>query len=262
MTESRGRKGKKGRWQLVLGAKETLFALVGVLGLVMMSFALGTLAGRGDIYRVLHNWGLLGPEAAKAVQPLPPWNLPQVAVAPTPPAAPAALQTAEAPPVGAAPTGPVPSPPQQGSIAPLAPASPPAAPAKKAKSTPRKDNKSKDEELRRLREEVAKKLKFQNSLDTAAPRPKAAAGPKAKQGEKKAGSPPPVMVAKYRDKKAAAAKVAELHKHGEQAVLKEGKDDKGPYFAVYRQKPGDLPKAANSQAQSRTAATKPKKRPE
>lgn len=261
MAESRGRKSRKGRWQLVLGVKESLFALVGVLGLMMMSFAVGTLAGRGDIYRVLHNWGLLGPEAAKAVQPLPPWNLPQAAVAPTPPAAPAALQTAEAPPVGAAPTGPVPSSPQQGSIAPLVPASPPAASAKKAKSTHHKDSKSKEDELRRLREEVAKKLKFQNSLDTAAPKPKAG-GPKAKPGEKKAGSPQPVMVAKYRDKKAAAAKVAELRNHGEQAVLKEGKDDKGPYFAVYRQKPADLPKAANSQTQPRTAAAKPKKRGE
>ncbi len=254
MVESRGRKSKKGRWQLILGVKETLFALVGIVGLMMMSFAVGTLAGRGDIYRVLHNWGLLGPEA-KTLQP---WNLPHVAIAPGP-AVPQTIETAPAslvpvsPPLPAAPSG---------ALAPAVPA-PAAPPAKKAKANAsRKDHKSREEELRRMREEVAKKLKFQNSLDTAAVKPKTRE-PKARQAEKKAGPPAPIMVAKYRDKKAAVAKVAELQKQGEQATIKEGKDDKGPYFAVYRKKSADPPKPSNGgQAKPGIAATKLKKRGE
>ena len=67
MGESRGRKAKKA-WQMQVGIKELIFTGLGVAGLVMMSFALGTLAGRGDIYRVLHNWGLVGPDPGKVGQ--------------------------------------------------------------------------------------------------------------------------------------------------------------------------------------------------
>jgi hypothetical protein len=68
MGESRGKKAKKGHWQLQVGLKELIFTGLGVAGLVMMSFALGTLTGRGDIYRVLHNWGLLAPDNGRALQ--------------------------------------------------------------------------------------------------------------------------------------------------------------------------------------------------
>ena len=69
MVEGRGRKAKKASdFKLRLGAKELVFGGLGVAGLVMMSFALGTLAGRGDIYRVLNNWGLLGPDGNRTAQ--------------------------------------------------------------------------------------------------------------------------------------------------------------------------------------------------
>ena len=86
MGESRGKKAKKA-WQMQVGIKELIFTGLGVAGLVMMSFALGTLAGRGDIYRVLHNWGLLGPDSGKVGQiwyqapPSPPATAPVVALA-------------------------------------------------------------------------------------------------------------------------------------------------------------------------------------
>ena len=69
MAEGRGRKAKKASdFKLRLGAKELVFGGLGVAGLVMMSFALGTLAGRGDIYRVLNNWGLIGPDSNRTAQ--------------------------------------------------------------------------------------------------------------------------------------------------------------------------------------------------
>ncbi len=251
MAESRGKKSKKGRWQLILGVKETSFALIGIIGLVMMSFAVGTLAGRGDIYRVLYNWGLLGPEATKALQP---WSPPQAAFPPIPPAAPPVTQNPGATLTTAAPVSPAMPTPQQGSIAgPIAVPPATAAPsAKKARqnTTPR-GHKSKEEELRRMREEVAKKLKFQNSLDTATFKPAKTRESKVKIAEKP-NSSTLVRVAKYRDKKAAKARVAELQKQGEQVTLKEGKDQKGPYFMVYRQK------SAGSHKTSSVAQTKPK----
>lgn len=250
MSESRGRRNKKGRWQLTLGVKETLCALVGIIGLVMMSFALGTLTGRGDIYRVLYNWGFLGPEAAKALQP---WNPPQAAIPPLAPAAPP-TQDAGATLTTAATVNPTALPPHQGSIAGVAsttPASPPAAKKTKPGANPARLQKSKDEEMRRLREEVAKKLKFQNSLDTAAYKPAKARDTKAKAGEK-APAATLVKVGTYRDKKAAQARVAEMQKNGETAALKEGKDQKGSYFTVYRKKSAPLPKTASA------APSKPK----
>jgi hypothetical protein len=257
MAESRGRKSKKGRWHLVLGLKETLFASVGILGLMMMSFAIGTLAGRGDIYRILHNWGLLGPEATKALQP---WNLPPAA-GPSLPATVSAFQTTEAAPAGAAPGNPA-ALATQGSVTPLTPPPlPPAPSAKKTKANPAHKDRKKEEELRRLREEVAKKLKFQNSLDTAALKPKASDS-KAKPGEKGPGVSA-LLVAKYRDKNAAKTKMAELQKQGEQATLKEGRDDKGPYFAVYRKKSATPAKTAyGGPAKPKTVTSKGKKQGE
>ncbi len=224
MSESRGRKTRKTRWQLTLGIKETIFSLVGVVGLVMMSFALGTLAGRGDIYRVLHNWGFLGPEAAKALQP---WNPPQANMSLFAPAGPPAMQQPEASLTTAAPLHPTGSAPQQGSIAGTF-ATPPAAlpTAKKSKSQAGSASlhKVKEEELRRLREEVAKKLKFQNSLDTATYKPS-----KKVNANSKAKTPATTLVKgrKSPDKKTAQAKVAELQKKGAAATLKEGRDQKG-----------------------------------
>jgi hypothetical protein len=57
--------------------------------------------------------------------------------------------------------------PVTGSVAPLSP--PVAATAKKKEKNgpPHKDRKTKEEEMRLMRQEVVKKLKFQNSFDTA-----------------------------------------------------------------------------------------------
>jgi hypothetical protein len=256
MAESRGRKSKKGRWQLILGVKETVFTLVGIIGLVMMSFAVGTLAGRGDIYRVLYNWGFLGPEAAKALQP---WNPPQAAVPTLPPVSPPAAQPPGSTLTTAAPINPAAPTPHQGSIAgPVSatPAAPPAAKKSKPSANQASPHKTKEEELRRMREEVAKKLKFQNSLDIATPRPAKTRDSKVKIAEKPS-STTMVRVAKYRDKKAAKARVAELQKQGDAVTLKEGKDEKGPYFLVYRQKSADAPKRPSvAQNKTKRAGTK------
>ena len=107
-----------------------------------------------------------------------------------------------------------------------------------------------------MREEVAKKLKFQNSLDTATPRPAKTRDSKVKIAEKPSSNTM-VRVAKYRDKKAAKARVAELQKQGEKASLKEGKDQQGPYYVVYRQKSADAPKTPSvAQNKSKKSGTK------
>ena len=112
-----------------------------------------------------------------------------------------------------------------------------------------------------MREEVAKKLKFQNSLDIATPRPAKTRDSKVRIAEKP-GSTTMVRVAKYRDKKAAKARVAELQKQGETVSLKEGKDQQGSYYAVYRQKPAGAQKnsseAQNKQAKSAKTRLKTK----
>ena len=102
METNRGKKGKKAIWHLTLGLKDTIFVGIGVVGLMMMSFALGALAGRGDIYRVAYSWGLLTPDGTRVAQ----WLPPGVAPAPAAPAgtgAPAAQGAVAAAKPGAAP---------------------------------------------------------------------------------------------------------------------------------------------------------------
>jgi hypothetical protein len=254
MDAGRGRKTKKG-WQMSLGVKDIIFAGLGVAGLMMISFALGALAGRGDIYRAAHSWGLLAPEPPKvqwapptmgaqpaAVTPATPGSpiAPATPPAATPPSAPPPAQTAQA---QAPPEAPV-----TGSIAPSA-ASAPA--AKKAKGG-LLQKKAKDEELRKLRQEVARKLKFQNSFDTAA---KAA-----KSKEKAAAKSTPIKVAQFRDGKAAKARLAEMQKKGEKVTLKQTKDDKGPLYTIYKQtppKPAEGEKLAQKSTKSGEKQSKP-----
>ncbi|MGB8991204.1 MAG: hypothetical protein WCD80_04030, partial [Desulfobaccales bacterium] len=85
METSRGKKGKRTGWHLTLGLKDAIFAGIGVVGLLMMSFALGALAGRGDIYRAAYSWGLLTPDGSRVAQQ---WTPPLTAPAVAPPAAP------------------------------------------------------------------------------------------------------------------------------------------------------------------------------
>ena len=232
----RGKKGQKAGWHLTLGIKDVIFAGIGLVGLLMMSFALGALAGRGDIYRVAYSWGLLTPDGAKVAQWMPAPGPPAAAPSGTPGTAtsttvaaavapPSAAASAPPGPVAAAPARPAPV---TGSIAPLPS---PAATKKKGKTgTTHHDAKSREEELRQVRQEVVQKLKFQNSFDTG---PKAKL-PKAKDHEKAKSQPTQVRVADYRTSKEAQARVAELHKKGVKATLKTTKDSKGPLYIVYK----------------------------
>jgi hypothetical protein len=127
--------------------------------------------------------------------------------------------------------------------------------AKKGKgSGPGKDQKARDDEMRRVRQEVVRKLKFQNSLDGQPKAAKAAAKPKEKAAAGKAQAAP-VKVAQFRDLKAAKARMAELQKKGVKVTLKEGKDQSGPLYTVYRQGP---PVSQGSMAMAKTPVKKRK----
>jgi hypothetical protein len=232
MGESRGKKAKKAR-KLELGIKELIFTGLGVAGLVMMSFALGTLAGRGDIYRVLHNWGLLGPDSGKAGQI---WY--QAPPPPTPPVvALSGPASQEAPPAEKttphhahiAQKAPPPVPVKGNIIAPPNPV------VQAKKKSPKQDAKTKEDKLEKIRREVASKLKFQNSLDPAATR-----GTSSKKGNEKEtvvlkSATSQVILVKYRNAAQARARLAQMKKQGEKVVLKEGKDHDGQYYAICRQ---------------------------
>jgi hypothetical protein len=261
----RGKKGPKAGWHLTLGVRDLIFAGIGLVGLLMMSFALGALAGRGDIYRAAYSWGLMNPDGAKVAQWVPATGPPAAApggtpgtatsttvasaVTPAPAAAPASPTTVAAKPARPAPV--------TGSIAPLPH---PAAAKKKGKTeTAHHDQKAREEELRRVRQEVVRKLKFQNSFDTG-PKPRL---PKTKEHDKAQAKSQPtqVRVAEYRTSKEAQAKVAELHKNGVKATVKATKTSKGTVYIVY--KPGSSPQAGPAKLvqkpeKSSTATRKPK----
>jgi hypothetical protein len=229
----RGKKGKKAGWHLTLGVRDLIFAGIGLVGLLMMCFALGALAGRGDIYRAAYSWGLLTPDGTKVAQWVPAAGPPATAPGETPgtatstTAASAVTPAPAAAPVAAKPARPGPV---TGSIAPLPP---PAAAKKKGKTeTTQRDHKSREEELRQVRQEVVQKLKFQNSFDTS-PKPRL---PKTKDHDKAQAKSQPtqVRVAEYRTSKEAEAKVAELQKNGVKATLKKTKDSKGTVYVVYK----------------------------
>jgi hypothetical protein len=279
--KGRGKKSKKTGWHLSLGLKEIIFAGLGVAALMMMSFILGALAGRGDIYRAASSLGLVSPEGLKVAQ----WSAspevaggspalspaPESAPAPTPLAAvastpgPAATTPPQAPatvpvPVPLAATKPERPAPVTGSVAPLSPPVETATKKKEKTGPTQKDHKTKEEELRRVRQEMVKKLKFQNSFDTA---PKARL-PKAKEHEKaqaKAKSQSvQVQVGQYRNEKEAQAKVAELQKKGINATIKKSKDSKGLLYTV--SKSGSAPQAdasklAKKPPKSSSTAKKP-----
>ncbi len=276
----RGKKGKKAGWHLTLGLKDTIFAGIGMVGLMMMSFALGALAGRGDIYRAAYSWGLLSPDTPQVAQWLPPPTAPAVAPAaapgtagaptsapltvaagtPGPGVAPAAVPPGPGTPV-TVPAKPTPAPPVTGSMVPLAPPVPAAtASHKKDKTktgTSHHEQKSREEEMRKVRQEMVQKLKFQNSFDTG-PKPKV---PKAKDQAKAKAQPVHVQVAQYRTSKEAQAKVAELQKKGVKATVKTTKDAKGACYTVYKSAPAPQPsveKVAQKPGKSGGATHKPK----
>ena len=236
MGESRGRKAKKTKWHLQVGIKELIFTGFGVVGLALMSFALGTLAGRGDIYRVLHNWGLLGPDSGKALQVWhqgPPPSTPVATLSSPPLQNPAPATAKPAPPQATAAGRPPTSSPVKGVIAAL-----PTPPVKK--KSLKQEVKAKENNLEKMRREVASKLKFQNSLDLAATRRGKPEKESQKNNDKEPAAAPKaptsqVVVAKFRDAKRAQIRLSQMRKQGEKVVLKEGKDKDGRYFAIYRQ---------------------------
>lgn len=259
MTEGRGKKAKKARWQVVLGLKQVLFGALGLGWMMIIIFILGVLAGRGDIYRWLSSFGLVTP-APRIAQMPPPGEAAPAAPPAVTPGAPAPAKPVASP----APTPSAPAP-ITGKMIPPAPTTPAPAPAaakKSRKGAASRDQKAKEEELNRLRQEVASKLKFQNSFDSTPTKPSratkqkdkhlAAAAPKA--------SPKLVRVGQYRDAKTAKAKLAELQKKGEKVTLKQGKDHKGVFYEILRENPangGDTDRVAQKTPQS--SATKSKK---
>lgn len=247
MGETRGKRPKKTKWQLKLGIKELIFTALGVAGLAMMSFAMGTLAGRGDIYRVLHNWGLLTSERG----PVQMWG--QAPPPPTTPVAPLASQPEIPVPPTSMDSQPPKSPPMPGNIAAL-PKKPPQAEKNKSSN---QSAKAKTDNLEKMRREVASKLKFQNSLDLAATRKRTPATEAKKVTDKQAttASRPStslMIVAKFRNVHHAQTKMAQMRQQGDKVVLKEGKDAEGPYFAICRPITVAAPKSPQ------IAQTKPK----
>ncbi len=258
----RGKKGKKA-WQLNLRLIDVICAGIGVVGLMCMSFALGALAGRGDIYRAAYSLGLLSPEARQAAQ-IAPLMVPASPVAEAPAAAPAGAPTAAAPTPAAAPAPAAPpvttaagasakSPhpaPVAGSVAPLPPPAAAASSKKRAKAAQAQhEQKVRDEQLRQ-HQDVAKKMTFLNSFDST---PKPSQKKDKDKSKATAAKPQPaqVKVATYRDSKTAQAKMAELQKKGVKVTLKQGKDDKGACYTLYRQAPAAPSKEADKVAQSK-----------
>lgn len=229
MPPGKVKKAKKPQWELTLGMKQVIIGALGVTWMMMIIFILGVLAGRGDIYRWLSNWGLITPVSSKMAQWSPPGAVP-------PPATPTKKSPSSG--VAAAPGSPTPKK-VSGSIVPVHP--PAHAHSSRAKRSKkgfsRREQKARDEEMRRLRREVVSKLKFQNSFDS---KPSKSAHATLKRRDK-AGAfgqktqSRQVRVAQYRNLKRARAKMAELQKKGEKVALKKGKDHKGVYYEVFRE---------------------------
>jgi len=261
METGRGKKGKK--WHLILGLKDVIFAGIGIVGLIMMSFALGALAGRGEIYRMAYSWGLLTPEAKSSAQP-------QVAALPAPAASALAPPANTPTPVPASST--LAAPPgglggkQEAVLSPtmakgsqppamvgsMTPWSPPAAAASSKKNSraaqAQREQKAREDQLRQERQEVASKLNFLNSFDNIS-----------KPGHKKEKAtaktqPTLIKVGTYRDSKTAQAKLGELQKKGIKATLKSGKDENGTFYTLYRQNPPSNPKESDNLAQKKEKA--------
>jgi len=268
METGRGKKGKKSAWHLSLGVKDIILAAIGVVGLMSMSFTLGALAGRGDIYRAAYSWGLLNPEAKSTPQVMPlaaappapaPAETPApVAAAPRPAPATASLAALPGGPAAAPAAAPHPAAakkarpaPIAGAVAPVPPPASAASSKKKAKAAQAlREQKAREDQLHRERQDVARKLTFLNSFDTST-----------KPGQKKDKSaaksqPAQVKVGTYRDGKTAQAKLAELQKKGIKATLKQGKDAKGVCYTLYRPAPA-APKEGDHLTQKKQKAASP-----
>ncbi len=260
MPEGRGRKPKKARWQVVLGVKQVLCGALGLGWMMVIIFVLGVLAGRGDIYRWLSSWGLITPEATKIAQWSPPAEVPSAASPAASPTAASTTATPATPPPAPATSAPSPAP-VTGNIA-ATPATPDPPAKKVRKGAALRDQKAKDEELRQLRQEVASKLKFQNSFDSTPTKPARTASKQKEKHQAAAPKAPPkqVRVGQFRDLKAAKAKMAELQKKGEKVTMKQGKDKKGAFYEILREAPANAqPAETLAQKTQKPSGNKPKK---
>ena len=257
MVEGWGRNRQNTGWQIRVGLREIVVTSFGLIGVVVMSFSLGVLAGRGEIYRVLQNWGLVKPAAPKVLQPWegPGEGLPVPGLQLAPPASQVVSNPGSAE-VKAAPLAAAPlaadagtseakgrPAPVKGNITGL-PAPPIAKKKGKAPSSPadkKTKEKDKGDEVQKLRAAIAPKLKFQNSLDTPSHKPPSSS---AKAKPKTTSSL--IKVAQYRDQQAARAKLAEMQTRGDKVTMQSGRDAEGPYYAIYRQVPS--PKPTDSQS--------------
>jgi cell division septation protein DedD len=157
--ESKSKKENK-PYQLVLGFKKLLLTTTVLLVSLVWVFALGVLVGRGDAYQLLHRWGLMKVDPAAKTE-----------LIATAPGVPNPTQT----PAQTAAEAPVKTDPGAGSTQPLAPAekkseaptaetkAPPSPPGDVGKATPKSGNLA---GKKLLKESVATKLSFQNSLDS------------------------------------------------------------------------------------------------
>ena len=138
----------------------------------------------------------------------------------------------------------------------MPPANPAVASAKKKSTKP--ETKSKEDKLEKIRQEVASKLKFQNSLDLAATRGAHSGDKTNKAADKETTAARPaastMVVARYRDAGQARARLAHMQKQGDKVFLKEGKDGEGQYFAICRQ-------VGPSPAEPKQVAQAPAKKP-
>ena len=276
METGRGKKGKKAGWQLALGLKDAIFAGIGIVGLMMMSFTLGTLAGRGDIYRAAYSWGLLAPETRPAAQ-----AMPQVAPVPATPIA----ETAAAPAPAAQPPAAAPPPPRRRRRRRLRPPLmppprlPPKSPHPAAGSRVHRpaacpgrgldeqnqgqiraraqEQKAREDQAHQERQTMARKLTFLNSFDST---PKSGQKKDKTKATAAKSQPTQIKVGTYRDGKTAKAKMAEWQKKGVKVSLKQGKDAKGAYYTLYRQAPAaprPTPKKAKNWPKKRRSPATP-----
>ena len=221
-----GRKTHEPGRRLTLGVKQTACCCGGIAGLLLLTFVVGVLAGRGDIYRVLAHWGFVDPQSLKVAQPwLPPEESGAKPPEPTAKATPAAAPASRPGPSKARTT------PVAGHIVSVPVGTQTAPPAKKThRSKEHKSQQAKEDALKRQGE--VRKLRFLNSQKEQQPKlkpPKHAKG----KGEARSSTAGLKKVAAYKDNRQAQAKAAELKKKGKQATVKAVKEAKGTLYVVY-----------------------------
>ena len=249
MVTWRGKKGDgMGDGLKSAGLKQIACCGLGLVALMLLSFTIGVLAGRGDIYRLLSRWGLVQPQSLKVAQP---WLAPEAA---PPTRETAASKPAAKTPAASAGTARKREAPAKGSLAAL----PSSSSAKKARRT--KDQKAQEEA--QTRQAVARQLKFHNTQG-APPSPKAKRASKAKAGSGTTQAKALKKVGTFRDKKLAQAKAAALKRKGVEVTLKTVKDEQGTAYILYKkEKAADRKPKKAAKVASKAKKAKPRPQPD